>query len=365
MSVQHSTPNGEDHGHGDFWLAEANCPFCGQPISRKEFKEIEARIQSEERARIAEVEQGLQEKFARETAKAEAAKKAEIERAKRDAAKAAEQQVKALKVSIETTIAERVAAQQEASEKKMAEAVAAERTKAYGERMQLDAQLADLQRRLQRRTAGELGDQGEVDLFDILIAEFPADQITRVGKGIRGADVVQRVFNGGAFTGRLIVYDSKNHKNWLSKWIPKLRQDQIDAEADHAVLVSTVFPAGKSQLMVQDGVVVCSPARAAAVAHMLRRHVLQTHALGLSNADRDAKVEKLYRFLTSDRASDFWRRIESATDDMVDLDRSETTAHQKTWTRRADLIRTVQAAREDLVGTIDAIVRGDDQESLL
>src|ERR1700733_13498933 len=79
---------------------DAQCPYCGQSISRKEYREIQARIADEERARIADVEKALQERFAREREQAEVKKVAEIEKAKRDAAKAAEQQVKALKATL-------------------------------------------------------------------------------------------------------------------------------------------------------------------------------------------------------------------------------------------------------------------------
>jgi hypothetical protein len=76
---------------------DAQCPYCGQSISRKEYREIQTRIADEERARIADVEKALQERFAREREQAEGKKVAEIEKAKRDAARAAEQQVKALR----------------------------------------------------------------------------------------------------------------------------------------------------------------------------------------------------------------------------------------------------------------------------
>lgn len=357
MSIE-TRPNGHDHDTAGFGTAAAQCPYCGHPISRKEFREIQARMRDEERARVAEVERGLQDKFARETAKVAAAKKTEIEKAKKDAAAAADQQVKVLKASLETAIAERVANERACADKRVGEAVAAERTRAYAERMQLDAQLADLQRRLQRRTANELGDEGEIDLFEALMTAFPQDQIARTPKGVEGGDVIQRVFSAGAMVGAL-VYEAKNHRRWMSKWPAKLRQDQLAAEADHCVLVTSAFPTGASQLAIIEGVVVCSPARAVAVADILRRVVIQAHRLKLSNADRTTKVEMLYSFLTSDRAADFWGQIETATDDMIGLDRAETAAHQKTWNRRAELIRAIQAAHNDLTGQIDTIISGD------
>src|SRR5204862_7900449 len=85
---------------------EAMCPYCGQPISRKEFKEIRARIEAEERARIAKVEQSLKERFAREKALAEAGAKAAIGKAKRDAAKAAEAQIRLVRAKVDETISQ-------------------------------------------------------------------------------------------------------------------------------------------------------------------------------------------------------------------------------------------------------------------
>jgi hypothetical protein len=58
----------------------AQCPYCGRPLARQQFKEIQARIEAEERARITKVEQSLRDRFARDVAQAEAKKKAEIEK---------------------------------------------------------------------------------------------------------------------------------------------------------------------------------------------------------------------------------------------------------------------------------------------
>ncbi len=336
-------PNGHDtHRSAD--IGEATCPYCGQPISHK-------------------IEADLKARFDREKAKADAQKAAEIEKAKREVAKAAEQQIRMVKVSLEATVSQRVAAQREAAEKKLSEAVAAERTMAYGERMKLDAQLADLQRQLQRRTANELGDEGEVDTFEVLVAEFPGDDISRVAKGVAGADIVHRIVHNGTVAGT-IVYDCKNHKRWQNKFTLKLREDQLTAQADHAVLVAAVFPAGERQLIVKDGVIVAAPQRVIAVAHLLRRQIVQTHALKLNSEDRAEKSARLYLFMTSDRADHLWEQMTQATADMTDLDRAETVAHQKTWTRRADLIRGVQVVHDEFSGAIDRIISGNDPEPL-
>src|SRR5215831_14908978 len=70
---------------------EVQCPYCGQPISRKQYREIRAQIEAQETARIAKVEQTLRDRFA--------------------------EQVKALKASEDTSIKRRLETQRQTLEK--------------------------------------------------------------------------------------------------------------------------------------------------------------------------------------------------------------------------------------------------------
>lgn len=94
---------------------ETQCPYCGQPITRKEFKEIQVRIESEGRERVAKVEQALKDRFARERKQAEATGKVAVEQAKKEAVQLAERQIKTLKANQEAVIAARLKTQREAS----------------------------------------------------------------------------------------------------------------------------------------------------------------------------------------------------------------------------------------------------------
>jgi hypothetical protein len=321
----------------------AQCPYCGQPISRKEFKEIQARIEAEGRERVAKVETALQQRFARDMAQAEAKKIAEI---------------KTLKANQEAVIAARVKTQREASEKKLAEAVNAERSKHFGEKLKLEEQLQDMQRRLQKKTANELGDEGELDLFDELRHEFPHDQIERVKKGKEGGDIIHKIVGqNGQICGK-IIYDVKNTSRFMTNYLTKLRADQLREEADHAVLSTRAFPAGTQQLAVQDGVVIVNPARAIAVANLLRRQVIQVHSLRLGKEGRKEKAEAVYAFMISPRAAELWDGIAKATEGFRALDQSEKTAHEKTWGRRADLIRAVRGVHDEFSAAIDRIIGG-------
>jgi len=320
------------------------CPWCGQAITRQEYKRIRERIEAEGRARVTQAEKALTERFAREQARAEAKKKAEIEAARREGLKAAEQ-----------LVVQRIQTARESFETKLTQAVATERSKAYAERQKLDAQLQDLQRRLQRRTANELGEEGELDLYSELSREFPMDQIERIKKGVEGGDIRVRVVQNGKVCGCILI-EAKNTSRFMSKYIAKLRADQLREKADHAVLVTRAFPAGCEQLAVENGVVIAAPQRVIVLMGLLRRQVISTHSARLSQEGRSEKAAAIYRFITSDRFRQMLDQIGKLSDELTGVDRSELVAHQRVWSRRAELIRAVEKANQDIATEIDSII---------
>ncbi len=364
--------SGASHLHG----VEERCPTCDQAIPREQSQAVRTRIQAREREQGEEVRQALaQEKRvaeaqiavlkvnlaaeltrARDEARAAAehalaARLAQVEAAR----KAAEERALALQAQQAAVLEARMKEMREGSEREKMLAIQAEQSKAFDEKQKSLVKIAELQRQLESKTAQELGDGPEVDLFELLKAEFPEDRISRVEKGAAGADVVQDIYLNGRLCGR-IVYDAKNRSAWRNDYVTKLRADQVEAKADHAVLSSKVFPAGVRELHLQDGVLVVTPTRVLVVANLLRKHVVQTFALRAGNEARAQKTEALYAFIMSDRCGQLLSTIETQADDLVDLDRKEERAHQATWKRRGELIRTVQRAHGDLTFEIDRII---------
>jgi len=72
-------------------------------------------------------------------------------------------------------------------------------------------------RRLQPKTANELGEEGEVDVYEALRREFPHDIVTRVAKGVPGADIIHRIVHNDTIIGTILV-DSKNTSRFLSRY---------------------------------------------------------------------------------------------------------------------------------------------------
>src|SRR5712692_980638 len=360
------------------------CPWCGQPISHEKFHEIHKRIEGEERKKNAEFERRLQQRVALDKAQADANAKAQIEKVRKEAdtkvrvaseaakkaaeaavkpkldeaekaKRAAEKQLETIKKGQQALLNQRLQEQRSALEKDKADAVNTERSKMFKEKLKLEEKLQLMQRQLQSKTADELGEGAEINLFEALRDKFPQDEVTRVGKGKEGADIIHKITDGHRACG-FIVYDSKNRNAWRNGYVSKLRRDQLAAKADHAVLATQVFPAGARQLHIQDAVIVSNPARIMVIVEMLRKHMIQIHTLQLSTESRNEKMATLYDFITSDRCTQLLDQIETQTDDMLEIDVKEKKTHDATWQRRGELIRSVQRVRLELSSEIDQIV---------
>jgi hypothetical protein len=292
---------------------------------------------------------------------AEAAAKVQIgaaEQAKADAeakAAAAEATAKSLQESHETQLNERLQEQREALEADKIAAINAEKSATFEERQKLANKVEELQRALEKKTAEELGEGAEINLFEALKAEFDGDRIVRVTKGQQGADILHTVIHNGQECGT-IIYDSKNHNAWRNDFVTKLRSDQLSAQADHAVLSSSKFPAGARQLHIQDGVVIACPARVVALIQLVRAHLVQSHTLRMSNAERTQKTAALYSFITSQQCADSFARLDELAESLLDIQTKEVKAHENVWKQQGLAIRAAMKVQAELRNQIDSII---------
>jgi len=334
------------------------------------FAEIRKRIEGDERQRHIDFERSLRERVADEKKQLEADAKARIAEAWKQAEiairpkvamaeksrKAAERQLEVLKAKQQGAVTKRLEEQRVVLEKDKTDALNAERAKTFKANLKLEGRVQQLQRQLQNKTADELGEGAEIDLFETLRGRFPQDDISRIGKGKEGADILHKVVDARRVCGS-IVYDSKNRVSWRSLYISKLRRDQLAAKADHAVLATRVFPVGTRQVHLQDGVIVLNAARVLVIVELLRSHLVQMYTLRLSNESRQQKMATLYDYIMSDRCNQLLGQIQIQTDDLLEIDVKEKKVHDATWQRRGEVIKSVQRAEAELSSEIDRIVR--------
>jgi hypothetical protein len=269
-------------------------------------------------------------------------------------------QVELLKESQDAAVKRAVQETREALEKDKTAAVQAEQSKAFEELHTLRQKVSDLQRHIERQSAQELGEGADIDLFEKLKATFDSDRIKRVPKGTPGADIIHEVVHNDKVCGK-IVYDSKNRNVWKAIYATKLREDQIAAHADHAILSTNRFPAGEKQLHLLEGVIVACPARVLALAELLRGHILQNHELRLSNKARAGKTEALYGFITSARCTQLLESVETLINKVLELDVDEQKAHNAMWAKRGKLLKATLKSHGDLCFEFDRIIGTADE----
>ena len=366
MSVFHPSPSpfkAHRHRAGDL------CPLCEQPIAQDLARRIELRQQEQQRASLAqaraEAEAMVEQQIA--AALAEANKAAETAMLSRladfqeklveaeQAQLGAQQELAALKAAQDTAVERRVEERAATLKEERDAAVLAERTRSFEETQALRQKLEDLTRKLEGKSAHELGEGSEIDLFEQLRDAFQGDHIQRVPKGVNGADVIHEVVHNGRVCGK-IIYDAKNRDSWQNGFATKLKADKLAQAADHAVLSSNKFPKDKSQIHAQDGVIVANPARVLVIAEILREQIVRMHELRASKEAREEKTVALYAFVTSDHFKQLLEQVEAQAGKILELDSKEQEAHRRIWDQRGKLIRTIQKARADLTFEVDRII---------
>jgi hypothetical protein len=405
-----SQPSVRSMSSAHIHVAGEVCPWCDQPIPEDQSEKIHARIKEREEKQKVEQEVRLRQEFAssqanaqkqfeiektaaatkaredsakenakiieqmnkeaarKETAarteasraaKAEAAQRIEAaDKAAMEAKKAAANaaaEVKAEKENKEAEIAKRLAEARDAHEKDKTTAINTVRSKFFDKNLKLEEHVNKLQRQLEQKTANELGEGAEIDLLDLLKGEFEGDLIQHVGKGKAGADVIHDIIRNGKVCGR-IVYDCKNRTAWRNDYVTKLRDDQIAAKADYAILSSNVFPSGVKQLHEQDGVIIACPARVLVLVQMLRRVIIQMHTLKLSNQERAEKTASLYDYIRSDTCTLLFERFDEHTDNLLELQEKEKKQHDANWQKQGNLVRSIQKTSGNLTSAIDRII---------
>ena len=90
----------------------------------------------------------------------------------------------------------------------------------------------ELARKLEQGSQQTQGEVQELALEELLRDTFIYDDISPVGKGINGADVIQTVKTKTGIECGKIIWESKKTKTWTEGWIQKLKDDQRQVKAD-------------------------------------------------------------------------------------------------------------------------------------
>jgi len=364
------------HSHSSAEAVEA-CPYCGHEITHDEFLEFEARIAKEQQEKfqeqfkahskqlsakhLAETSE-LHKKLAAKDQATQSQLKAEQDKhakALEEKEKAAEKQAEAAreaerkKVSAEKEARQKAHQEQLENTRKVLQAdtekkLLAQKAESEKASYKLKQKLEDATRQLEKKSNDELGDGAEVDLYVDLKKAFPDDVITRVKKGVAGADVKHEVHVDGRYCGK-IVYDSKNRNNWKTSYAEQLRKDQLAEEADHAILATRKFPVNTREMSGVNGVLLVNPARAVVLAGVLRESLVRLSTVKLSEQGKKDKQRKLYEFITSANCENLFKRVADEVENLRRLDVKEKTQQEK---MRSDRAKHVGEVEKTVLGTL-------------
>lgn len=156
----------------------------------------------------------------------------------------------------------------------------------------------ELRRKLEQGSQQTQGEVLEVELEELLRAHCALDEILPTAKGVRGADVLQRVRTKTGLCCGSILWETKFTKNWSDGWIDKLRNDQREAKADVAVLVTDVLPKDVDGFGFKDGVWLTNPRHVLAVMTALRHGLVEVGFAKAATASKNETVDALFTYLT-------------------------------------------------------------------
>jgi hypothetical protein len=351
------------------------CPWCGTLISRDKFKEVETKIREEERKKLAEAEAVMRkrveaerqviERRAKEAADERIAKitaelnatLAQLRQAEASKAKIREQAQKEAEEKAKQASEEDLKRQRQVLENDREQKLLRQLSEFNREREGYHKKINELGRQLQQKTAQETADGNEIDLFEELRTAFPQDQITRLHEGKPNEKILHEILYKDRVCG-CIVIDSRNRQSWQHGFVSKLRSDQLERTADHAVFSTTVFPKGKKELCIEEDVIVVHPGRAVHIVELLRNALVRMYVQGLSVVDRTAKNSRLYEYISSKAYAQKFNEATSLTNNIGELDVQEVKQHQKTWEKRGLLTQQLKALLNEMDVDIGTILEG-------
>lgn len=314
--------------------------------------DAETRVREQTMLQLKELQQDLaaQREKAREAQEAELAlrkEKTALEERGRELDLEVARKLDAAKAELETAIRKHAAEEQDLKLKEKEKQIA-----------DLRAALEDAKRRSELGSQELQGEVLELDIQAALERQFPQDRIEPVLKGARGADIQQQVRNDRLEDCGLILWETKNAKNWAPAWIDKLKQDQRAAGAAAAVLVSVALPEGIDGFGRIDGIWVAGLKVWPALATALREQLVQVAYARAAAAGKDEKMELLYAYLSG---NEFRQRVEAIVEAFTAMQAQlnrERRAMEKQWAEREKQIQRVIGSTSSMYGALQGIVGG-------
>lgn len=224
--------------------------------------------------------------------------------------------------------------------------------------LQLEEQkklIEEMKRRAEQGSQQRQGEVQELILEEMLKEHFPFDEIGEVGKGVEGADCIQKVRNRHGLECGSIIFESKRTKTFNNTWIDKLKADMRARGADVAILVTQAYPKDFTCFGEKDGVWICSFGEVLALTNALRHTIMRVAETTKAEENKGEKMQLLYGYLTG---NEFRQSIETIVEGFLAMKNNITKERiqmEKMWKEREKQLEKVLLSTSGMYGSIKGI----------
>ena len=173
-------------------------------------------------------------------------------------------------------------------------------------------------------------------LFDALLA---------VKAGGIGDDILASAKNLSGDLAGSIIWESKRTKAWSDGWIQKIKDDQRQAKADIAIMVSDALPKDCTHFKQVGGIWVTHPRCAIHLASALRLLLLEVASAKRAAVGKNEKMEILYAYLSG---IEFRQKVDAIVEAFVTMQddlQEERRSTERRWAKREKTIHLLSTCR--------------------
>jgi hypothetical protein len=214
----------------------------------------------------------------------------------------------------------------------------------------------ELRRKLQQGSQQTQGEVMELELEELLKSAFPQDDILPVSKGIKGADLLQKVYGPNGQSCGIIVWESKQTKAWSEGWISKLKDDQREMKADIAVLVTEILPKEINRFGFKNNIWITKFDTVVGLATAIRVTLIQVAVTKRLSVGKNEKMEILFQYLSG---IEFKQKVEAIVEAFVAMQEDlseEKRFFAKRWAKREKQIERVIANTVGMYGNLQGLM---------
>lgn len=216
--------------------------------------------------------------------------------------------------------------------------------------------IEELKRKSEQGSMQIQGEVLEISLEELLKTKFPTDDITPVPKGIKGADILQKVYSSNGVYCGSILWETKRTKSWSNGWVSKLKDDQREIKAEIAIIATEAMPSEINSFGMLNGIWITRLNLAGCLAEALRAGLIQVSHIRLASVSKDEKMEVLYKYLSGPGFKQKVEAIVEAFKTMKEDLEQEKRAMVRIWSKREKEIERVITNTVGMYGDMQGII---------